>query len=67
VSAHCAWCRESTHDPVAVGTIAQDTSSGGTIHACPTCQYLNNLMPMANWTHPGDGSPQYYPAKGAAS
>lgn len=62
MNAHCAWCRESTREPVAVGIVGQDNSSGGTTYACPTCRWLNNLVPMADWKTPGDGRPQYYPA-----
>lgn len=63
MNAHCAWCRESTREPIPVGIVGQDNSAGGTIHACPICRHLNNLIPMADWKHIGDGRPQYYPAQ----
>lgn len=67
MSAHCYQCRGTTGPLIPVGIVGQDNSAGGTIHACQGCRKANRLVPMADWKHVGDGRPQYYPRRGAAS
>lgn len=54
-------CRKPTSTPIPVGIAAQDTSSGGTTYACRTCAARHHIVPVDQWTGPGDGRPQFYP------